>query len=51
MLAEILSKGERTADQLAASLKITAAEINGIVTIMEMKGIVCTSLGKIFIAK
>ena len=51
VLAEILANGERTADQLAASLKITAAEINGIVTIMEMKGIVCTSLGKIFIAK
>lgn len=51
VLAEILSHGERTADQLAASLKITAAEINGIVTIMEMKGIVCTSMGKIFIAK
>lgn len=51
VLAEILSNGERTADQLADSLEITAAEINGIVTIMEMKGIVCTSMGKIFIAK
>ena len=51
VLAEILVNGERTSDQLAAALKITAAEINGIVTIMEMKGILCTSLGKIFIAK
>ncbi len=51
ILAAILANGEQTADQLASSLKITAAEINGIVTIMEMKGIVCTSLGKIFIAK
>lgn len=51
ILDEILKKGERTADQLAAELKISVAEINGIVTIMEMKGIVCTSLGKIFIAK
>ena len=50
VLAEILANGEQTADQLAAALKITAAEVNGIVTIMEMKGIVCTSLGKIFIA-
>ena len=51
VLAEILVNGERTSDQLAAALEITAAEINGIVTIMEMKGILCTSLGKIFIAK
>ncbi len=51
ILEAILANGEQTADQLAASLKITVAEINGIVTIMEMKGIVCTSLGKIFIAK
>lgn len=51
VLAEILVNGEQTADQLAASLGIHAAEVNGIVTILEMKGIVCTSLGKIFIAK
>ena len=50
VLSEILVNGEQTADQLAASLEISAAEINGIVTIMEMKGLVCTSLGKIFIA-
>ncbi len=51
VLTEILANGERTADQLAAALKMQVAEVNGIVTIMEMKGIVCTSLGKIFIAK
>ena len=50
VLSELLANGEQTADQLALSLRKTAAEINGIVTIMEMKGIVCTSLGKIFIA-
>lgn len=51
VLTEILANGEQNSDQLANSLGITAAEINGIVSIMEMKGIVCTSLGKIFIAK
>lgn len=51
VLGEILANGEQTVDQLAGALGITAAEVNGIVTIMEMKGIVCTSLGKIFIAK
>lgn len=51
VLSEIMIAGEQTADQLAATLGMPVAEINGIVTIMEMKGIVCTSMGKIFIAK
>ena len=51
LLTELLSGGERTADQLSYALKMPVAEINAIVTILEMKGIVCTSLGKIFIAK
>jgi len=51
ILKEILAGGERTADQLSRRLEMPAAEINAIVTILEMKGIVCTSLGKIFIAK
>ncbi len=51
VLLEILANGERTADQLAAALRIPPAEINALITILEMKGIVCTSLGKIFIAK
>ena len=51
VLKELVSGGERTADQLSYALNLPVAEINGIVTILEMKGIVCTSLGKIFIAK
>lgn len=51
VLAEILEGGEITADQLSCRLGLPAAEINAIVTVLEMKGIVCTCLGKIFIAK
>ena len=51
VLGQLLNHGEMTADQLSFATGITVAEINGIVTVMEMKGIVCTSLGKIFIAK
>ena len=51
VMKEILSKGEMTAEQLAVSLKMQPAEVSGIVTIMEMKGLLCSSLGKIFIAK
>lgn len=43
--------GEMTADDLCGRLGRSSAEINGIVTILEMKGLLCTALGKIFIAK
>ena len=51
VLEQLLTGGEQTVDQMSRSLKIPVAELNGIITIMEMKGIICTSLGKIFIAK
>lgn len=51
VMEQLAGKGEMTADQLKNLLNISVAEVNGIVTIMEMKGLVCTSLGKIFIAK
>lgn len=47
----IESGGETTVDQLSESLKIGAGSINGIVTVLEMKGMVYTSMGKIFVAK
>ncbi len=43
--------GETTVDQLVESLKIEAGNVNGIVTVLEMKGMVYTSMGKIFVAK
>lgn len=44
-------RGEMTADQLCAASKRSPAFVGGIVTVLEMKGVICTSLGKIFIAK
>lgn len=42
--------GEMTTDQLCRATGQGAAQVNGIITVLEMKGIVYTSLGKIFIA-
>lgn len=46
----IESGGETTVDQLVESLQIQAGTINGVVTVLEMKGMVYTSMGKIFVA-
>ena len=47
----ILEYGETSTENLAKALKKEAAELNPIITILEMKGIIGTALGKIFIAK
>lgn len=44
-------RGETTKDQLCEGLQKSPAQINALVTILEMKGIVQTSIGKIYIAK
>ncbi len=43
--------GERTVDQICALLRMSPSTVNGIVTVMEMKGLVWTAMGKIFLAK
>lgn len=43
--------GEMSPDQLCSASGLPAAKVMGIVTILEIKGVICTSLGKIFIAK
>lgn len=49
---ELLEKhGEMTVDQLCSAIGRPVSQVNGIVTILEMKGVICTYLGKIFIAK
>ena len=40
-----------SADELAFELKVSPAKVNAMVAIMEMKGVLSTALGKIFIAK
>lgn len=44
-------RGEMTADEICRRLEKPPAYVAGIVTIMELKGVVFSSLGKIFIAK
>ena len=43
--------GEFTVDALCHKLSMNPAKVNGIVTVLEMKGLVHSSLGKIFLAK
>ena len=43
--------GEMTADEISMRLSMPAGRVNGIVSVMEMKGAVFSALGKIFIAK
>ena len=51
-IVSLLKKnGEMTPDQLCCATGKPVCLINGIVTILEMKGVIYTSLGKIFIAK
>ncbi|HPD90405.1 MAG TPA: DNA-processing protein DprA [Bacillota bacterium] len=45
------SATEITVDELCCTLGMGAGEVNGIVTILEMKGFVQTSMGKIYVAK
>ena len=49
---EVVKKcGEVTIDEIYHKTDIKPSEINGIITILEMKGIIFSSLGKIFVAK
>ena len=47
----IKENGEVTVDFICRILNKTPAFINGIVTVLEIKGLVAYNLGKIFIAK
>lgn len=47
----ILKYGETSSENLAKALKKEPRELNPIITVLEMKGIIGSGLGKIFIAK
>lgn len=47
----LLQQGETTADQIASVTGLAPSKINGLVTILEMKGMISTAIGKIFLAK
>lgn len=48
---EILQCGEIRMDQLSVKLDISVGKVSALVTVLEMKGILQTAMGKIFIAK
>ena len=47
----LLQNGEANTEQLVRTTGLSASKIHGLVTILEMKGIVSTAIGKIFLAK
>lgn len=51
VVEQLIRQGEMTVDQLCKSLVKPPSYINGLVTVLEMKGILRTSMGKIFVAK
>lgn len=50
ILALLAHGSEVTVDQLAAMTGLTAGRINGLVSVLEMKGLVMTALGRVFLA-
>jgi DNA processing protein len=51
VLGLIIQSGEITDDEICDRLPLAPERINGILTVLEMKGIICSALGKIFLAK
>jgi len=51
LMEQLINLGEQTVDQLCKSLEKPPSHINGLLTVLEMKGVVRTSMGKIFVAK
>lgn len=50
-ILELLSAGgEVTIDQIAMKLGVTAGKVNGLVSVLEMKGLVMTALGRVFLS-
>ncbi len=47
----VRNEGEVTAEYIAGRLRRRTADINAVVSVMEIKGFLVTSMGKIFIAK
>ena len=47
----VKENGEVTVDFICSMLKKTPVFVNGILAVLEMKGLVSYSLGKIFLAK
>lgn len=46
----ILEKGESRADEIASETEISLGQVQGILTVLEMKGLVFSAMGKFFVA-
>lgn len=51
VLNALLQGGEMSVDDICSRIKKKPNIVNGLVTVLEMKGLVYTSLGKVFVAK
>ena len=47
----LVKNSELTASEISAALKLAPERVNGMLTVLEMKGLVQAALGKIFLAK
>ena len=47
----LVKNSELTASEISAALKLAPEKVNGMLTVLEMKGLVQAALGKIFLAK
>ena len=51
VLEYIIYNGESSADNVAAALEMRVSQVNAVVSILEIKGLLLTDMGKIYIAK
>ncbi|MBO4236051.1 MAG: ATP-binding protein [Firmicutes bacterium] len=51
LLRALKNSGELSLEDLSASLKISMPELNGLVSVLEIKGMVFSEMGKVMIAK
>ncbi len=47
----VIEEGESTVDMICRRLKASPSQVNGIITVLEMKGVINTAMGKVFVAK
>lgn len=51
LISVLKSKGELTIDEATKALKISVSELNGVISVLEIKGLVFCEMGKVMIAK
>ena len=51
LISVLKNKGELTIDEASKALKISVSELNGVISVLEIKGLVFCEMGKVMIAK